>query len=160
MADRTFVIIKPDAVERGLAGEIIARFERKGLRIVAMDLRTIDAETAGRHYAEHEGKPFYPELLDFIGRSPADHAGARGPGGHVEGGAHADGRHQPPRVGARARSGATSACCSPRTWSTAATAPSRPTREIGIFFPEPAGDRSAAMPRDVPPPDRVGSAAS
>ena len=71
MADRTFVIIKPDAVERGLAGEVISRFERKGLRIVAMDLRTIDAETASRHYAEHEGKPFYPELLDFIGRSPA-----------------------------------------------------------------------------------------
>ena len=70
MADRTFVIIKPDAVERGLAGEVIARFERKGLRIVAMDLRTIDAEVAGRHYEEHQGKPFYPELIDFIGRSP------------------------------------------------------------------------------------------
>jgi nucleoside-diphosphate kinase len=70
MADRTFVIIKPDAVERGLAGEIIARFERKGLRIVAMDLRTIEAEVAGRHYEEHHGKPFYPELIDFIGRSP------------------------------------------------------------------------------------------
>jgi len=70
MADRTFVIIKPDAVERGLAGEIIARFERKGLRIVAMDMRTIDAEVAGRHYEEHQGKPFYPELIDFIGRSP------------------------------------------------------------------------------------------
>jgi nucleoside-diphosphate kinase len=70
MADRTFVIIKPDAVERGLAGEIIARFERKGLRIVAMDLRTIDAAVAGRHYEEHQSKPFYPELIDFIGRSP------------------------------------------------------------------------------------------
>jgi nucleoside-diphosphate kinase len=70
MADRTFVIIKPDAVERGLGGEIIARFERKGLRIVAMDLRTIEAEVAGRHYEEHHGKPFYPELIDFIGRSP------------------------------------------------------------------------------------------
>ena len=70
MADRTFVIIKPDAVERGLSGEIIARFERKGIRIVAMDLRTIDAEVAGRHYEEHQGKPFYPELIDFIGRSP------------------------------------------------------------------------------------------
>jgi nucleoside-diphosphate kinase len=71
MADRTFVIIKPDAVERGLAGEIIARFERKGLRIVAMELRTIDAEVASRHYEEHQGKPFYPELIDFIGRSPS-----------------------------------------------------------------------------------------
>jgi nucleoside-diphosphate kinase len=71
MPDRTFVIIKPDAVERGLTGEILARFERRGLRIVAMDQRVIDATVAARHYAEHEGKPFYPSLLEFIGRSPA-----------------------------------------------------------------------------------------
>lgn len=71
MADRTFVIIKPDAVERGLAGEVISRLERKGLRIVAMELRTIDADIAAVHYAEHEGKPFYQELIDFIGRSPS-----------------------------------------------------------------------------------------
>jgi nucleoside-diphosphate kinase len=70
MADRTLVIIKPDAVERGLAGEILARFERKGLRVVALDMRVIDAEMAGRHYEEHQGKPFYDELIDFIGRSP------------------------------------------------------------------------------------------
>ncbi len=69
--DRTLVIAKPDAVERGLAGEIVSRLERKGLRLVAAELRTIDAETAGRHYAEHEGKPFYGELVSFIGRSPA-----------------------------------------------------------------------------------------
>jgi nucleoside-diphosphate kinase len=71
MADRTFVIIKPDAVERGLSGEILSRFERKGLRIVAMDLRTIESEIASRHYEEHHGKPFYDELLDFIGRGPS-----------------------------------------------------------------------------------------
>jgi nucleoside-diphosphate kinase len=69
--DRTLVICKPDAVERGLVGEIIGRFERRGLQLVAAELRTIDAELAGRHYAEHEGKAFYPELVDFIGRSPA-----------------------------------------------------------------------------------------
>jgi len=69
--DRTFVIIKPDAVERGLAGELLARFERKGLRIVALELRTIDAGTAARHYAEHAGKGFYGDLLAFIGRSPS-----------------------------------------------------------------------------------------
>jgi nucleoside-diphosphate kinase len=69
--NRTLVICKPDAVERGLVGEIIGRLERKGLTLVAADLRTIDAETAGRHYAEHEGKPFYGELVSFIGRSPA-----------------------------------------------------------------------------------------
>lgn len=69
--DRTLVICKPDAVERGLVGEIVGRLERKGLRIVEAQLRTIDAELAGRHYAEHAGKPFYDDLVAFIGRSPS-----------------------------------------------------------------------------------------
>jgi nucleoside-diphosphate kinase len=68
---RTLVICKPDAVERGLTGEIIVRLERKGLRLVAASLRTIDAETAGRHYEEHKDKPFYGELVSFITRSPS-----------------------------------------------------------------------------------------
>ena len=71
MADRTFVICKPDAVERGLAGEIVARLERKGLRVVAAELRTIDEATAKRHYAEHDGKPFFADLVAFITRGPA-----------------------------------------------------------------------------------------
>ena len=71
MSDRTLVICKPDAVERGLAGEIIRRIEAKGLKLVAAELRTIDAETAGRHYEEHQGKPFYGDLVAFITRSPA-----------------------------------------------------------------------------------------
>ncbi len=69
--DRTLVICKPDAVERGLVGEIIGRIERKGFTLVAAELRTIDAATAARHYAEHEGKSFYDDLVAFIGRSPA-----------------------------------------------------------------------------------------
>ena len=69
--DRTFVIAKPDAVERGLAGEIIARFERKGLRLVAAELRTISPETAKAHYAEHDGKPFFADLVAFITRGPS-----------------------------------------------------------------------------------------
>ena len=69
--DRTFVICKPDAVERGLVGEIIMRFERKGLRIVAAELRTLDRQTLGRHYEEHEGKPFYDDLIGFMSRGPA-----------------------------------------------------------------------------------------
>ena len=69
--DRTLVIAKPDAVERGLVGEIISRFERKGLKLVAAELRTIDAETAGKHYEEHSEKPFFGELVEFITRSPA-----------------------------------------------------------------------------------------
>ena len=71
MSDRTLVICKPDAVERGLSGEIIRRLEAKGLKLVAAELRTIDTETAGRHYAEHEGKPFFGDLVAFITRSPA-----------------------------------------------------------------------------------------
>jgi nucleoside-diphosphate kinase len=69
--DRTLVICKPDAVERGLVGEIVARLERKQLRIVAMELRQIDKDTAARHYAEHEGKPFYGDLVSFITRTPS-----------------------------------------------------------------------------------------
>jgi nucleoside-diphosphate kinase len=67
---RTLVIAKPDAVERGLSGEILSRIERKGLRLVATELRTISTETAAAHYAEHDGKPFFDELVTFITRSP------------------------------------------------------------------------------------------
>jgi len=79
--NRTLVICKPDAVERGLAGEIVGRLERKGLRLVAAELRRIDPDTAGRHYEEHAGKPFYGEVVDFITRSPALVAVFEGPDG-------------------------------------------------------------------------------
>jgi nucleoside-diphosphate kinase len=69
--DRTLVICKPDAVERGLVGEIIARFERRDLRIVAMELRQVEQTVAAEHYAEHADKPFYGELIEFITRGPA-----------------------------------------------------------------------------------------
>ena len=69
--DRTLVICKPDAVERGLVGEIVARFEAKGLKLAAAELRTIDKETAATHYGEHEGKPFYESLVSFITRGDA-----------------------------------------------------------------------------------------
>lgn len=68
--ERTLVIIKPDGVQRGLIGEIIARFERRGLRIAALKLIQIDQELARRHYAVHEGKPFYEPLIRFITASP------------------------------------------------------------------------------------------
>ena len=78
--DRTLVICKPDAVERGLVGEIVGRLERKGLRLVAAELRRIDPDTAARHYAEHDGKPFYDDLVSFITRSPALLMVVEGPG--------------------------------------------------------------------------------
>jgi nucleoside-diphosphate kinase len=68
--DRTLILVKPDAFARGLTGEIIARFERKGLRIVALQHMTLGEELAKRHYAEHEGKPFFGELVEFITSAP------------------------------------------------------------------------------------------
>jgi nucleoside-diphosphate kinase len=70
MSSRTLVLCKPDAVERALVGEIVSRLERKGLRIVALDLRRIDEDLAGRHYDEHRDKPFFGELVAFITRGP------------------------------------------------------------------------------------------
>ncbi|HVE94986.1 MAG TPA: nucleoside-diphosphate kinase [Acidimicrobiales bacterium] len=69
--DRTFVICKPDAVERGLVGEIVSRIERRGLMLIAAELRTIDESTAKQHYGEHAEKPFFGELVSFITRGPA-----------------------------------------------------------------------------------------
>ncbi len=70
MSTRTLVLCKPDAVERGLVGEIVGRLERKGLTIAAMELRTIDADLAGRHYEEHRERPFFGDLVSFITRGP------------------------------------------------------------------------------------------
>jgi nucleoside-diphosphate kinase len=70
MAERTLILVKPDAFARNLTGEIISRFERKGLRLVALKLETLSRETAERHYAEHDGKPFFGELVDFITSGP------------------------------------------------------------------------------------------
>lgn len=70
MTERTLILIKPDGVARGLVGEVLARLERKGFTLVALDLRTIDAETAGEHYAEHRDKPFFGELVEFITSGP------------------------------------------------------------------------------------------
>jgi nucleoside-diphosphate kinase len=67
---RTLVLCKPDAVERGLVGEIVGRLEAKQLRLVAVELRQIDAELAGAHYDEHRDKPFFGDLVAFITRSP------------------------------------------------------------------------------------------
>jgi len=68
--DRTLILVKPDAFARGLTGEIIARFERKGLTIVAMRHMTVTEDLAKQHYAEHDGKPFFGELVEFITSGP------------------------------------------------------------------------------------------
>ena len=68
--NQTFVMCKPDAVERGLVGEIVARIERKGLKLVQAELRHVERSLAEAHYAEHASKPFYGELVEFLTRSP------------------------------------------------------------------------------------------
>ncbi len=70
MTERTLVLLKPDAVSRGLMGGILSRYEAKGLTVVAMELRTIDSSVADRHYAEHVEKEFYPPLRDFVTSGP------------------------------------------------------------------------------------------
>ena len=79
MSDRTLVLLKPDAVERGLVGQILSRFETKGLVVVAMDLRTLDSDTLARHYEEHVGKGFYADLVEFMSRGPVVALALEGP---------------------------------------------------------------------------------
>lgn len=70
MSERTLVLVKPDGVERKLVGEVIGRIERKGFKLVALELRTLDRATAETHYGEHKDKPFFKDLVDFITSGP------------------------------------------------------------------------------------------
>jgi len=70
MAQRTLILVKPDGVRRNIIGDVISRIERKGLKIIALEMRTIDVDTAQAHYAEHAERPFFGELVDFITSSP------------------------------------------------------------------------------------------
>ena len=131
--ERTLVLIKPDAVRRGLVGEIISRFERKGLAIDALVLRTIDGEFADEHYAEHVEKPFYPPLKEFMTGGPlvalvlsGDQVieVVRGLVGAT------DGRRRWP-----ARSAATCPCPTGRTWCTRRTRSTAPSARSGSGSP-------------------------
>ena len=68
--EQTYLMVKPDGVQRGLCGEIVSRFEKKGLKIIGMKLMTISKETAENHYGEHKGKPFFPSLISYITSGP------------------------------------------------------------------------------------------
>ena len=70
MSERTLVLVKPDGVSRGLVGEVISRIERKGLKLAALELRAVERSAAEQHYAEHDGKPFFESLLEFITSGP------------------------------------------------------------------------------------------
>ena len=77
--ERTLVLVKPDGVQRGLVGEILARFERKGFKLVGLRLLSVPREMAERHYAVHAGKPFYPSLVEFITSGPVAALALEGP---------------------------------------------------------------------------------
>ncbi|GAB2755362.1 nucleoside-diphosphate kinase [Salinifilum aidingensis] len=79
MSERTLVLVKPDGVQRGLIGEVIGRIERKGLKLVALEQRQVDEQLARQHYAEHDGKPFYESLVEFITSAPVVAAVVEGP---------------------------------------------------------------------------------
>jgi len=79
VSQRTLVLVKPDGVARGLVGEVLSRLERKGYRLVAVELRQLDVVTARAHYGEHEGKPFFDDLVAFITSAPLVAAVAEGP---------------------------------------------------------------------------------
>jgi len=79
LTERTLVLIKPDGVRRGLIGDVLSRIERKGLRVIAMDLRVLDTGIAETHYAEHSGKPFFASLVEFITSGPLVALVAEGP---------------------------------------------------------------------------------
>lgn len=79
VSERTLVLVKPDGVQRKLVGEVLSRIERKGLSLVAVELRTVDNELAAQHYAEHDGKPFFNDLLEFITSAPVLAAVVEGP---------------------------------------------------------------------------------
>ena len=132
--ERTLVICKPDAVERGLVGEIVGRLEAKGLRLVAGALRTIDRETATTHYGEHEGKPFFDSLLAFITRSPALLLVVEGPEGTVAMVRSLMGATNP----ADAAPGTIRGDLATRTTENlvhGSDSPESAAREIGLFFP-------------------------
>ena len=79
MTERTLVLVKPDGVRRGLVGDVISRIERKGLKLAALELRTLDRETAETHYGEHRDKPFFGSLVEFITGGPLVAAVFEGP---------------------------------------------------------------------------------
>ena len=79
MSERTLVLVKPDGVQRGLVGEVIGRIERKGLRLVSLELKAVDRDLAEQHYAEHSEKPFFGELVSFITSAPVAAMVVEGP---------------------------------------------------------------------------------
>src|ERR1700761_4582415 len=132
--ERTLILVKPDAFARNLTGEIISRFERKGLRLVALKLEKLGRETAERHYAEPEGKPFFGELVDFITSGPLVAMVLEGESA-VEAARQVIGATNP----LQSAPGSIRGVCGTSIGANmvhGSDAPESAAREIGIFFPE------------------------
>ena len=137
MTERTLVLVKPDGVRRGLVGEVLRRIEGKGYILTALQMRTVDRDTLARHYAEHQGKPFFEPLLDFMSSGPVVAAVVEGER-VIEGFRSLAGATDPTKAAPGTIRGDLG-----RDWGVAVTqnlvhgsdSPESAEREIGIFFP-------------------------
>src|SRR5437763_9277453 len=132
--ERSLILIKPDAFARNLTGEIIARFERKGLRLVALKQMTMTREKAAQHYAEHEGKPFYDELVSFITSGPLVAMVLEGEQA-VDAARQVIGATNPLEASAGSIRGDYAVEVG-QNMVHGSDSPSSATRELGLFFPE------------------------
>jgi nucleoside-diphosphate kinase len=133
--ERTLFIIKPDAVERGLIGEIVRRLETKGLRLLAAELRQVSLEVAELHYEEHRGKPFFAGLLEFITASPSFVAVVEGPADTYAVVRSLMGATDPKKAAPGTIRGDLGTEM-PANLVHGSDSPEAAAREIGIFFPE------------------------
>lgn len=133
-SERTLILVKPDAFARGLTGEIILRFERKGLRLVALRQMKMDSGLAEQHYAEHEGKPFYGELVEFITSGPLVAMVLEGPRA-IEAARQVIGATDPIQAAPGSIRG-DFAIEVGQNMVHGSDAPESAAREVGLFFPE------------------------
>ena len=133
MTERTLVLVKPDGVARNLVGEVLGRIERKGWKIVALELRTLDRGTAESHYGEHRDKPFFGELVDFITGGPLVAAVVEGPD-VIVGWRNLMGATNPVNAAPGTIRGDLAAIMSENV-SHGSDSPASAAREIALFFP-------------------------
>ncbi|HEX7354003.1 MAG TPA: nucleoside-diphosphate kinase [Mycobacteriales bacterium] len=133
MSERTLVLVKPDGVRRGLVGEVLGRIERKGFTLVAAELRTLEAATVRAHYAEHEGKPFFDGLVEFLTGGPTFCAVVAGPG-VIGQWRQMMGATDPAKAAPGSIRG-DFACAMPDNITHGSDSPESAAREIALFFP-------------------------
>ena len=134
MSERTLILVKPDGVARGLTGEVLVRVERRGYKIIALEQRTISTELAEQHYGEHVGKPFFPDLVEFITSGPLVAAVVEGPG--VVGAWRTMMGATDPKVADPGTVRGDFATEMSKNVTHVSDSPESAEREIGLFFPD------------------------